>query len=904
MTNIWDVCTLSSATESNLNRIKSRTTHGLSSLPQEGGKPSSLPGFGSENRFVAQEEANGFLRTPSSDKGSIDMLQSSLRTAEGTCRGVMEELDLILSKLEDVGREYDDVTSRTNSLVVNCEAVLHEQRQLEAMVEKLHGVLGPFNEMEQVATLLGVPFDPSNTNADNKLAEQKGLESRIISSGSGSVQDPRSQEFRQALHRLAKASAQVDQHHEFQDGDKYRMWLGQLQNRALGLISRGIRVLLDGASRQASDAMVSSMKQRSLRSRSSISVKGQGSGDMGSNDQPLESAPLYKRFRGLSFRVRELVALLEAPSQPAGDQEGPPEGLLTLGGLPVAAATFRDVTRGYVEVRQKLLAGFLKDLLGQALESSGLNAARGRGKGSPRGSGSSGGVSKTDSAGSTSATGGGTSNGSLCALLRQAYSNLHRIAQLELQLFESLFFPGNDGGEGEGEGEGDTKAAMRTDMDSRDVLVLVEGASSLVGDALRPTIIHQDSVDELCKAISVLSEDVRSHTINARLPVHLRKELLKGLDRTICDAQERLSFCAEVALRNHIIKFSPLPSNVAYPDLLEAAGEAYAMESTVKSTLTGDETDVSRTWYPSLKHTLSLLSKLYGVVETSVFEDFARRAVGECVQSLQRGSEAVKKKSSSDLIASLFLVRHLLVLREQLMPFDIRLQGTEKRLDFKPTGEAFSAHLSLGGISGALKLTSANGLLRFAREGLPQVQESLLDAKGELDRVLKLACGILRDAALKMLVGSELDSLLAKVQAFTGDIPVQRATANAQGEPGTSSSLLAAKDQAPPLAAELATKLRTQAFLRPERLLAVLNDAQQALQHTLPELRRLLTLHIDSSVARAILMKPVTQELELQKMKMLSVVAACVDAGQSRRDIEQLLSAIHDGINSELVAAE
>ena len=110
----------------------------------------------------------------------------------------------------------------------------------------------------------------------------------------------------------------------------------------------------------------------------------------------------------------------------------------------------------------------------------------------------------------------------------------------------------------------------------------MEGASSLVGDALRPIIIHQNSVDELCRAISVLSEDVRSHTINARLPVHLRKELLRGLDRTIYDAQERLSFCAEVALRQHIVKFVPLPSHVTYPDILEAAKEAQTQETESK----------------------------------------------------------------------------------------------------------------------------------------------------------------------------------------------------------------------------------------------------------------------------------------------------------------------------------
>ena len=124
-------------------------------------------------------------------------------------------------------------------------------------------------------------------------------------------------------HRLARASAQVDEHPEFQDGDKYRVWLGQLQNRAIGLISRGIRVLLEGASKQANDTMVSSIKQRNPRNRSSISVKGPGSGnvDIGSGDQPLESAPLYKRFRGLNFRVRELVVLLEAPSSTLEERE-------------------------------------------------------------------------------------------------------------------------------------------------------------------------------------------------------------------------------------------------------------------------------------------------------------------------------------------------------------------------------------------------------------------------------------------------------------------------------------------------------------------------------------------------------------------------------------------------------
>jgi hypothetical protein len=348
-----------------------------------------------------------------------------------------------------------------------------------------------------------------------------------------------------------------------------------------------------------------------------------------------------------------------------------------------------------------------------------------------------------------------------------------------------------------------------------------------------------------------------------------------------------------------------------YPDLLEEAAAATAEKEkkagaaasgiTVNTSTTTSNAirDVSRLWYPSLRGTLSLLSKLYGVVEAGVFEDFARRSVEECVQSLRRGAAAVAKKGSSELVAALFLVRHLLVLREQLLPFDIRLQGTEKRLDFSSTGEALSQ--LRGSLRDTLKFNRSNGLLKFAREGLPTMQESVLDVKGELDRVLKLACGELRDAALKMLVGSELEGLLAKVQAFAGDIPVHNAHTSAGGAAPAATLAAAAPDAPPALAPDVASKLRNQAFLRPERLLSVLNDAQGTVEHTLPELKRLMALFIDSSVARAILLKPVQQDLDLQRSKLLSVVMACVDAGQARRDIEQLAAAVHDHVSSELL---
>lgn len=76
--------------------------------------------------------------------------------------------------------------------------------------------------------------------------------------------------------------------------------------------------------------------------------------------------------------------------------------------------------------------------------------------------------------------------------------------------------------------------------------------------------------------------------------------------------------------------FEPISSQLAYPELLHH--DETALVSPSESSAQRGMDDVSRTWYPPLKSTLALLSKLYGVVEMAVFEDFARRGVFLCVQ--------------------------------------------------------------------------------------------------------------------------------------------------------------------------------------------------------------------------------------------------------------------------------
>lgn len=64
-----------------------------------------------------------------------------------------------------------------------------------------------------------------------------------------------------------------------------------------------------------------------------------------------------------------------------------------------------------------------------------------------------------------------------------------------------------------------------------------------------------------------------------------------------------------------------------------------------------------------------------------MFEDLAQEAVSLCNVSLQKASETVKTLKSR-LDGELFLIKNLLVLKEQLAPFEANLVHAGKALDF------------------------------------------------------------------------------------------------------------------------------------------------------------------------------------------------------------------------------
>ena len=917
---VWDLCTLDLEQVALLGELVVTQTAAPSSSSAAGSVSASTSGApGEGGGGVGGEEGEGEEYYPSvsaeydtgtqrrfSSSSRVDELQGAITAAEESCRNFMTELDAIVFTLGEVGVGFNDVTSRTNSLMVNCESLLDQQHSMEVTVEKLRDSLRPFDDVELIANQLGIPidarsnsvnlgestspnFNSGNNHSSNNNANRSGSSAKVIT-------DPRSSEFKKLLVRIQDSMAFLVDHKEYMDAEKYHHWLVQLRSRAFSLVARAMKSLLEGAARQA----LQESQGGGGRAGSSLGVS-RNTGTVGfaaiaakmlSDDVPIEGASIYRKFRGLGFRMKELQALLGAAfyGQSADENNG---------GASITTTTdaVEDVRQMYVTSRQNLLLPFVKELS----IATAVKATKGKDKNDNSESATeTANVTITDNEVEASLRTKMLLPGKqheiyLCASIHHAYSMLLRVAQLEHQLFQTLFVdddsntPATTADDAQGSTPSKTGDNER-DTAAKEVVTIVAALCNVICDGLRPLIIHESSVDELCRVAGTLAEDVRSQIATLQVPREILAQLEQGVSRTVSDTQERLVYCAEKRLRQEVTTFKPSAAHLSYPQILEEC----AKNDKATSHADANGLDAARAWYPPLRHTLALLSKLYGIIEPVIFEDFASRAVRSCVHTLLKASEGISK-SSPGLHGELFLVRSLLTLREQLMPFDIRLQGMERKLDFSSTGSALTHFAS--NPRAAFRFDKTNSIWQLAKEGLPSLHEDNIDAKRELDEVLKAACGTLKESATRGLL-SGLDTWLTKVSACIGDIPITHDHANTS----MNNRLVNAQSEAPQLlVTEKISILKSQAFVKSKRVLEVLQESQTSSAAYIPDLKKLMKLYVVNSVARVILMKPVQQEVELMRRKVETVVASCIEPGQERRDIEQLIASLASSISSELI---
>ncbi|KAH3666712.1 hypothetical protein WICMUC_005529 [Wickerhamomyces mucosus] len=137
-------------------------------------------------------------------------------------------------------------------------------------------------------------------------------------------------------------------------------------------------------------------------------------------------------------------------------------------------------------------------------------------------------------------------------------------------------------------------------------------------------------------------------------------------------------------------------------------------------------------WYPPLSRGVSLLSKIYQLISSSVFDDLAHNIVHDCIISVRSGYE-IAQSSLGSTNSDLFFMKNLLMLQQQIQNFDIEYISSEVVLDFSGIGDIINKIIKRENlISIDNKYQSNGGYLGLLQDSVPKVIKNMIDARIEL----------------------------------------------------------------------------------------------------------------------------------------------------------------------------
>ena len=422
-------------------------------------------------------------------------------------------------------------------------------------------------------------------------------------------------------------------------------------------------------------------------------------------------------------------------------------------------------------------------------------------------------------------------------MTRLASVFLIRLCTIETAMFLDFF----------GNGKADTKVinddslsatksnALQQQVDdtaykSPDFQSYLTSLCSALHRTVRRALVAMVDLDSLCQIVSVLREERSMANTSPTTMAAAR-----AITTVIQDAQERLIFCANSTLQKEVVKYQATPSDLNYPDKLhrKPSDAAVASSSSDDDAVELQLQQVYESWFPPIRTVLKILSKIFRVVETKVFEDMALQSVRSCTRCLKDGAEYIKSHKSQ-MDADLFLVKHFLILREQLSPFDIELRSVERQLDFSDAGKAVARFLANRNRR-VFSVSTENALITLLREGVT-VQEASVDSKRDLEDALRSSCNDFIEHTAYLVAGDVLDT----VESY-------------RNRDGTSS-----------------TDIPTA-----ESIVSMLKVLSESIESKLMEVKVQMNSYLENGATQSILLKPVSRKVTraLEEMRKLCHIA-------------------------------
>ncbi|XP_072180236.1 conserved oligomeric Golgi complex subunit 3-like [Diadema setosum] len=448
-----------------------------------------------------------------------------------------------------------------------------------------------------------------------------------------------------------------------------------------------------------------------------------------------------------------------------------------------------------------------------------------------------------------------------CALVRSGCAFMAHVCEDECQLFYHFF----------------SKQTEKLDA-------MLETLCMSLYDVLRPLIIHVNHLETLAELCGILKTEMLQDHVQAN-PTELAAFAVVA-NQMLEDVQERLVYRTSVYVKSDILNYNPASGDLAYPEKLEmmesiaeslrekqlktdsrrssvdsagsgTSGEVAAINQSSSAIMSGQSTppgrmnstvmtpigtgagtatlhinaslspaDLHGMWYPTVRRTLVCLSKLYRCIDKSIFQGLSQEILQSCIHSLTVASQGIIKRKTQ-LDGQLFLIKHLLILREQIAPFQVEFSIKETALDFSSMRVAAFGLLKKR--RSLFTLSSNNAFLEFLFEGAPQVTEHYVDSKKDVDNQLKCTC--------EVFIRHVTDSLASELQAFLKKAQV--IVDLNQEEGGTK------------------VTLRSQPFASPERVHEVVGASYKQIKSQLPKVFQSMALYLANKDTEYILFRPI-----------------------------------------------
>lgn len=290
-------------------------------------------------------------------------------------------------------------------------------------------------------------------------------------------------------------------------------------------------------------------------------------------------------------------------------------------------------------------------------------------------------------------------------------------------------------------------------------------------DAIRTRILRETDISMLCDAVTLFGQYYQFEENSEEYQLQFQDiQFDKIFEPIVQKLQARLILRVQIYIQQNVVNYSPSKDSFIIshrrkkpeaPETTEKNDDAiylaYVANIDQHSTEEGNymTRDKLELYYPPLISSLALLSKIYEMLNVSVFNDLAHHIVHDCICSLRKAYDIVNSSpgGANNLDIKLSYLGNLLLLRQEIQNFNIQYTVSETYLDFSGVETLLR---SFAGSAKGLQ-NQDKSMLGMAKALVPKVVKNMVDARSELLIELRNLIKDFTEVVTAQILGSSLD---------------------------------------------------------------------------------------------------------------------------------------------------